>query len=60
MVIDAFQDLGEGRWVPWRALEGYLASDARIAGVERLLRRWAERANVESKDAVNPAAAAEI
>lgn len=47
IVIDALQDLGEGRWVPWRSLEGYLAVDARIAGVERLLRRWAERSNLE-------------
>lgn len=47
MVIDALQDLGEGRWVPWSALEGYLAADGRMAGIERLLRRWAERAAVE-------------
>lgn len=47
MVIDALTDLGEGRWVPWAALQGYLAADARIAGIERLLRRWAERAGVE-------------
>lgn len=47
MVIDALQDLGEGRWVPWRALQGYLAEDERISGVERLLRRWADRAGIE-------------
>ncbi|MBK8255946.1 MAG: hypothetical protein IPK82_25175 [Polyangiaceae bacterium] len=47
IVLDALQDLGEGRWVPWKALSGYLAADARIPGVERLLRRWAERAGVE-------------
>jgi hypothetical protein len=47
MVLDALQDLGEGRWIPWRALEGYLSADSRIAGVERLLRRWAERAGVD-------------
>jgi len=46
-VLDALQDLGEGRWVPWKALSGYLAADARVPGVERLLRRWAERAGVE-------------
>jgi hypothetical protein len=50
MVIDALTDLGEGRWVPWHSLEGYLAADERIAGIERLLRRWAERANVEVPD----------
>jgi hypothetical protein len=47
MVIDALQDLGEGRWVPWHSLQGYLAEDERLSGVERLLRRWAERAAVE-------------
>src|SRR5262249_53310489 len=50
MVIDALQDLGEGRWVPWHSLEGYLGADERIAGIERLLRRWAERARVEPPD----------
>ena len=50
MVIDALQDLGEGRWVPWHSLEGYLAADERIAGIERLLRRWSERAGVEPPD----------
>jgi hypothetical protein len=50
MVIDALQDLGEGRWVPWRSLEGYLAADERIAGIERLLRRWSDRAGVEPAD----------
>ncbi len=50
MVIDALQDLGEGRWVPWHSLEGYLAADERVAGIERLLRRWADRAGVEPPD----------
>ncbi len=50
MVIDALQDLGEGRWVPWHSLEGYLADDERIAGIERLLRRWSERVGVEPPD----------
>jgi hypothetical protein len=47
IVLDALQDLGEGRWVPWSSLSGYLTADARVPGVERLLRRWAERAGVE-------------
>ncbi len=47
IVIDALQDLGEGRWVPWPSLESYLAADERIAGIERLLRRWAERSTIE-------------
>lgn len=52
MVLDALQELGEGRWVPWQSLGGYLAADDRIAGVERLLRRWAERAAVDPPDAI--------
>jgi hypothetical protein len=52
MVLDALQDLGEGRWVPWQALQGYLAADERIAGVERLIRRWAERASVEAPEVI--------
>jgi hypothetical protein len=47
LVIEALRDLGENRWIPWTSLAGYLASDHRIPGVERLLRRWAERASVE-------------
>jgi hypothetical protein len=47
LVLDALGDLGEGRWVPWQALSGYLLEDERIAGAERLLRRWAERTSVE-------------
>src|SRR5688572_6173947 len=47
LVLEALRDLGEGRWIPWKSLEGYLASDHRIPGVERLLRRWAERVGVE-------------
>jgi hypothetical protein len=50
MVIDALQDLGEGRWVPWPSLESYLGADARIAGIDRLLRRWAERSTIEAPD----------
>lgn len=50
MVLDALHDLGEGRWVPWESLQGYLAADERIAGVERLIRRWAERAGVEAPE----------
>jgi hypothetical protein len=50
MVLDALHDLGEGRWVPWKALSNYLAEDPRIDGVQRLVRRWAERASVEAPD----------
>ena len=55
MVIEAMQDLGEGRWVPWQAVHGYLAADEQIAGVERVLRRWAERAGVEAPEVLEVA-----
>jgi hypothetical protein len=48
MVLEALQDLGEGRWVPWQAIHGWLEEDARIAGIERLLKRWGERTAVEA------------
>ena len=47
MVLEALRELGEGRWVPWASLAGYLRSDHRIPGIARLLRRWAERVGVE-------------
>jgi hypothetical protein len=47
MVLDALCDLGEGRWVPWRALAEYVRDDGRTPGVARLLRRWSERAGVQ-------------
>lgn len=47
LVLEALRDLGESRWIPWPSLEGYLKTDHRIPGVERLLRRWAERVGVE-------------
>jgi hypothetical protein len=50
MVLEALQDLGEGRWVPWEALRGYLSADQRVPGIERLVRRWAERASVDAPE----------
>jgi hypothetical protein len=47
LVLEALRELGENRWMPWTSLERYLATDHRIPGVERLLRRWAERAQAE-------------
>ncbi len=43
MVLEALRELGEGRWVPWSSLAGWLKSDQRVPGISRLLRRWAER-----------------
>lgn len=51
MVVDALGELGEGRWIPWEALAGYVRDDTRTPGVERLLRRWAERAGLEEPPA---------
>jgi hypothetical protein len=48
MILEALRELGEGRWLPWTALEQYLSTDPRIPGLARLLRRWAERAGVEA------------
>lgn len=55
MVIDALRELGEGRWVPWEALADYVRDDTRTPAVERLLRRWAERAGLEPTTPVDVA-----
>jgi hypothetical protein len=47
LVLEALLELGEGRWVPWEALAGYVRTDARAAGLTRLLNRWATRIGVE-------------
>jgi hypothetical protein len=47
MVLEALRELGEGRWVPWSSLAGWLKSDARIPGIARLLRRWSDRGQLE-------------
>jgi hypothetical protein len=48
MVLETLRDLGEGRWMPWTSLEQYLSSDPRVPGIARLLRRWADRVQVEA------------
>src|SRR5262249_29528048 len=55
MVVDSLRELGEGRWVPWEAVAGYVRDDTRPAGVARLLRRWAERSGIEPPDPVEVA-----
>lgn len=52
LVLDALQELGDGRWVPWEAIAGYVRSDARTPGVGRLIERWAQRGGFE---AIQPA-----
>jgi hypothetical protein len=55
LVLDALRELGEGRWVPWEAVAGYVRDDTRTAGVARLLRRWAERASLEPPSPIDVA-----
>jgi hypothetical protein len=47
LVLEALQELGDGRWAPWEAIAGYVRSDARAPGVARLIERWAQRAGVD-------------
>jgi hypothetical protein len=46
LVLEALRELSDGRWVPWEAVLGYVRSDSRTPGVERLVERWAQRASV--------------
>jgi hypothetical protein len=46
LVLEALRELSDGRWVPWDAVLGYVRSDSRTPGVERLVERWAQRAGV--------------
>ncbi len=48
LVLEALRELGEGRWVPWSSLAGWLKSDQRVPGLARLLRRWAERVGTDN------------
>jgi hypothetical protein len=55
MVLEALRELGEGRWVPWSSLAGWLRNDHRTPGLARLLRRWAERVGADLVDPVEVA-----
>lgn len=48
MVLEALQELGEGRWVPWEAVAGFVRTDSRTPGLNRLIERWAQRSGLES------------
>jgi hypothetical protein len=48
LVLEGLQELGDGRWVPWEAIAGYVRSDARTPGVGRLIERWAQRGGFEA------------
>ncbi|MBL9028769.1 MAG: hypothetical protein JNL21_41635 [Myxococcales bacterium] len=47
LVLDGLLELGEEGWILYGSFERYVLSDPRIAGLERLLRRWAERLGLE-------------
>jgi len=47
LVLEALQELSDGRWVPWEAVAAYVRSDSRTPGVRRLVERWAQRAAIE-------------
>jgi hypothetical protein len=49
-VLDSLMDLGEGRWIPWDAISGFLLTDSRAPGLARLLERWAQRCGVDPKE----------
>jgi hypothetical protein len=55
MVLEALRELGEGRWVPWSSLAGWLKSDHRVPGLSRLLRRWAERVGTDPVEPIDVA-----
>ncbi len=48
LVLEALQELSDGRWVPWEAVAAYVRSDSRTPGVKRLVERWAARAGLEA------------
>ncbi|HYO96602.1 MAG TPA: hypothetical protein VER33_18945 [Polyangiaceae bacterium] len=48
LVLEALQELGDGRWAPWEAIAAYVRSDARTPGVGRLVERWAQRNGFEA------------
>lgn len=49
IVLDSLMDLGEGRWIPWEAISGFLLTDSRAPGLARLLERWAQRCGFDPK-----------
>jgi hypothetical protein len=50
IVLESLMDLGEGRWIPWEAISGFLLTDSRAPGLARLLERWAQRCGFDPKD----------
>ncbi len=60
IVLDSLMDLGEGRWIPWEAISGFLLTDSRAPGLARLLERWAQRCGFDPKETTLERVAARI
>jgi hypothetical protein len=60
IVLESLMDLGEGRWIPWQAISGFLLTDSRAPGLARLLERWAQRCGFDPKDTTLSAVAERI
>jgi hypothetical protein len=60
IVLESLMDLGEGRWIPWEAIAGFLLTDSRAPGLARLLERWAQRCGIDPKDTTLSAVAERV
>ncbi|HEU4583966.1 MAG TPA: hypothetical protein VFS67_37170 [Polyangiaceae bacterium] len=60
IVLESLMDLGEGRWIPWEAIVGFLLTDSRAPGLARLLERWAQRCGIDPKDTTLSAVAERV
>lgn len=47
IVVEALQELGDGQWAPWGAIQDYLKADPRTPGLTRLLERTASKIGLE-------------
>ena len=60
IVLESLMDLGEGCWIPWEAISGFLLTDNRAKGLSRLLERWAQRCGVDPAEATLERVAARV
>ncbi len=60
IVLESLMDLGEGRWIPWEAIAGFLLTDSRAPGLARLLERWAQRCGIDPRDTTLSAVAERV
>lgn len=52
IVVEALQELGDGQWVPWGAIEDYLRADPRTPGLTRLIERTSGKLGLELAEPV--------